>query len=356
MKVLLLGDYSSLYNNLQDGLKEVGVDATVASHGDLWKNIPRNIDLGGGGASIFSKISRKLSPIIKLNSLSGYDVVQYINPFYFYNRWLPNRWIINNIISRNKKFFLSVAGDDAYYWKYARRNLRYHPLNDLLKYDLRKDRNFMEDENSFNFNKWLVDRADGIIPIIYEYATPTYGSHEKLKKIIPIPINIKKIFYNENVVRGKVIFFHGLNRYGFKGTFHIERAFSYLTKKYKEKAEFIIKGKMPFEDYLKLMRNVNVVVDQTSAYSLGMNGLYSMGMGKVVMGGAEPESLRSYGVKSSPVINILPSADDIIEKIECLMEEREVIQERGRQSRIFVEKHHDYVKIAKEYMKIWLGN
>ena len=77
-------------------------------------------------------------------------------------------------------------------------------------------------------------------------------------------------------------------------------------KKYPHDLELIIKGRMPLRDYL-IMAKANIVIDQTSTYSLGVNGVYALAMGKVVLGGAEPESLKRLGVEESPVINVEPN-------------------------------------------------
>ena len=44
---------------------------------------------------------------------------------------------------------------------------------------------------------------------------------------------------------------------------------------------------------------------------------------------------------------------DIVKKIENLLENRSSIPDIGEQSRIFSEKHHDYIKIAKRYIETW---
>jgi len=147
--------------------------------------------------------------------------------------------------------------------------------------------------------------------------------------------------------------FHGLSRYGFKGTRHIEKAFDALNKKYPNDVECIIKGGLPLNDYLSLMRRVNVVVDQAYSYSSGMNALFAMAMGKVTLGGAEPESLLSLNVSQSPLINILPDSADIEKKIEVLLERRRQMGEMGMISREFVEDNHSHTKIAKMYLDAW---
>ena len=107
----------------------------------------------------------------------------------------------------------------------------------------------------------LVKRANGIIPIMYEYAEP-YRDFENICPTIPIPINLDKIEYQENKIDSKLIVFHGLNRRGSKGTEYIEKAFEILRKKYPNDLELVIVGNMKYKDYLKFINKVNVIIDQ----------------------------------------------------------------------------------------------
>ena len=352
MKILLLGDYSALYKNLKEGLVELGHDAVVASYGDGWKNIPRDIDFGSSGGGLVGKVKRKLSPIINVSKLIDYEVVQYINSFYLYHPMLPNKKFVNYLKSNNDKFFLSGAGDDAYYWRNGRKKLKYSPFDDFLKYDLKARDYYMNSDKSYSYNEWLASTVDGIIPIMYEYEV-SYNKHVNLRKTIPIPINLDRIDYSENVVGKKLVIFHGLSRYGFKGTRHVEKAFEILGKKYPNDLELVIDGGMPLTTYLDFMKRVNVVIDQTNSYSLGVNGVYAMAMGKVVLGGAEPESLASLGVTSTPAINILPDYKDIVSKVEFLLDSRSRIPAMGYESRLFAERTHGHKNVASKYLEAW---
>lgn len=352
MKILLLGEFSSLYKNLQEGLKELGHESLIASNGDGWKNLARDISLGDSGTDIFSKAYRKIAPFLKKEKLCGFDVVQYINPFCFYHPLLPNKLLMKSIIEGNNKFFLSAAGDDAYFWKNGRRDLRYGPFEDFLKYDLKKDSYYLSKPRAFSYNQWIVENSKGIIPIMYEYEA-SYQGNRKLLPTIPIPMNVDKIAYSDNIVSNKLVVFHGLNRYGFKGTRHVEKAFEYLSKKYPNDLELMIAGGLPLNEYLAIMKRANVIIDQTNSYSMGVNGIYAMAMGKVVLGGAEPESIISLGATKTPAINIEPSADSIIEKIEILLDEKHRIKDIGYASRSFAEKIHGHISVANQYVSTW---
>lgn len=203
-------------------------------------------------------------------------------------------------------------------------------------------------------NDFILSIVDGIVPIMFEYENCYLECKNRLKTI-PIPMNVEEIPYSENVVRGKIVVFHGLSRYGFKGTRFVEEAFEILREKYGSEAEFIIDGQMPLNEYLLLMKKTNIVIDQTNSYSLGVNGVYALAMGKVVLGGAEPESLKSFGISESPVINILPDVGDIVDKIGRLIEEKDSLRNLGVSGRMFAENLHSYKLVAEEYVKVWMS-
>lgn len=357
MKILLLGEFSGLHRNLKEGLVELGHDATVAASGDGFKKIPVDIsfDFNSSFNGAIGKAHKRLKLLSTLLDLKDYDVVQMVNPFIFPRILFPSKYSINKIIEGNDKFFLSAAGSDAYYWRYGRRNLAYGPFEDNLKYDLKLSVSPLELDKSFSFNQWLVEESNGVIPIMYEYEA-SYNNVRNRLNTIPIPINIEKIKYSDNVVKEKIVIFHGLSRYGFKGTRHIEEAFDYLRCKYPNDLELVIEGNLPLDEYLNLMSRTNVVIDQMYTYSLGVNGIYAMAMGKVVMGGAEPEGLDSLGLKSSPVINLKPNAESLIKQIELLLENKNQIIQIGFESRQFVEKVHGHVKVAQQYVDTWISN
>lgn len=356
MKILLIGEHSGFHNQLKDGLIELGHEVYLISRGDGFKKFESDVSLDSNSKGLIGKIDLLfIKPLSLIKYLKNNDIVQLISPFYFKNKYFPYKLYVKYLLSKSKKFFLLGAGDDSYYWKYARNLLRYGPFDDVIKYDLNGSSHPFDNIEAYNFNKYLLNRSNGIIPVIFDYEIG-YLNHKKKLKTIPIPINLSKIKYTENIVHDKICVFHGLNRYGFKGTKYVEEAFNYLKNKYPSDLELIIEGQLPINDYLFLMSRSNIIIDQTSSYSLGMNGLYAMAMGKVVLGGAEPEALDFLGIKDSPVINILPSSESIIDAIEKLIIDREKLKLLGYESRKYVEKYHDHIEIAKKYISVWTEN
>ena len=72
-----------------------------------------------------------------------------------------------------------------------------------------------------------------------------------------------------------------------KGTRFIESAFKKLENSKFHNHEFVIKGQLPLKQYLKEIESSTIIVDQCFSRSYGMNALYAMSLGKVVLSGAE---------------------------------------------------------------------
>ncbi|KQB03559.1 glycosyltransferase [Vibrio metoecus] len=352
MKILLVGEFSGLHKNLKEGLVELGHDVTIVSLRDGWKRIDSDISLDSDLQWPLAGLMRRFNVYTKMFQFKEYDIVQFINPFCLFYIPFLTKLLINRIIKNNKKTYLLAAGTDSFYLKYAREKMKYTPIDDYLKFDYKKSRHQYEKLNYFSFNKWFASKVNGIIPIMYEYSV-CYSDMKNLKQCIPIPMNIDDIAFHENNFNGVLKVFHGLNRYGFKGTKYVEDAFNELNLKYRGKIDTVIAGKMPLDEYLKVLQNANVIIDQTSSYSIGVNAVYSLAMGKVVLGGAEPESLKVFNVNASPVINITPDKESIIQAVEGIINDKDALKKISKQSREYVELVHDYRKVALEYIKIW---
>ncbi|PIP03782.1 MAG: glycosyltransferase [Hydrogenophilales bacterium CG_4_10_14_3_um_filter_58_23] len=349
MKILLVGEYSGLHLNLRDGLRELGHEAYIASTGDTWKNIANDISLGDQKKDLLSKFSRNMRPFMNLGKLTGYDVVQFINPLIFNPRFNINTKLIEFLIRNNNKTFFLAAGCDYLFHK--SKTLNYSPCKGCKTLDYPNGCPFTSGEE---MAASLFAKADGVIPIGYDYSL----SHSRLANIkpyVPLPLNANKVVYRQNKSLDRVRFFHGLNRPGFKGTQYVKESFDLLTNKYAKGSEFLIDGYMPLQKYLEVMQSMNVVVDQTSAYCSGMNALFAMAMGKVVLGGSEKEANEFQYGEESPVINIRPSVTSVSEAIEYCLDNKENLSEWGARSRAFVQKHHDHIAVAAKYVQIYKG-
>lgn len=366
MNILIIGEYSGFAKNLKTGLEHFGHHIVIFQEGDGWKNIDtgsnshrysiKNFEIYGFVIKktwVFSSISNIPRFVKDISKYQNYfDIVFIINYEFIrlnYEFWL-SRFSINDIkkvLKKDGKIFMSACGDDYAYLKNVK-NFKYSAYQNTGKHK------FLSKRRIKLFRK-VISYIEGIIPVMYDYAQ-SYRNLDskfqiKLLPTIPLPLNMKDIVPH-NEIKDKIVIFHGLNR-DFKGTEIIVKALENIKKKYPDKVEIIIDGKMPLSDYLKLLQRTNIVVDQCYSYSYGMNAIYSMAMGKVVLSGNEPECAEEFGVESIPIINILPDADDIEKKIEKLILDRNYINKLSKDSVIYSKSFHDCDIIAKKYISIF---
>ena len=106
MKVLLLGDYSSLGVALKEGLLQLGIDVTLAANGDGWKKI------SGADTCLFpaseggqiDKFKKYVLYPLFTDKFKGYDIVQAPGTDIF--SWRVGTKPFEKIIRDNGKFFI----------------------------------------------------------------------------------------------------------------------------------------------------------------------------------------------------------------------------------------------------------
>lgn len=355
MKILLLGEFSGFHRSLRDGLRVLGHDAIVVGSGDGTKAIPVDWHIGSNEPGFRGTLGRMFKAMRFVALMPRADVVQIVNPYVFPRGANFNNWLLQLVRHRSPRFFLSACGDDAYFVQKGIRHLRYSPIPEAVLYDYKAASHPLESLHDLDWNSHVVEMADGIIPVMYDYFVG-YKDTPKVKPIIPLPVNTDSIPFRPNERGSKIVVLHGAGRAGFKGSRHILGAFEYLSEKYPDVFEFIYVQNLPLDRYLEVMARANIVVDQANSYSSGMNALIALAMGKIVLGGAEPESNRVYEGDFVPVFNILPSAQNIVNVIEKLMSSEESFSELGWKGRLFVEKHHNYIDIASRYVNTWFAD
>ncbi|MEL7001536.1 MAG: glycosyltransferase [Bacteroidota bacterium] len=353
MKVLLLGDYSGYGPNLRDGLNALGHEVQIAVGQADWKSFYFDFEIKKKYTGISRYWKDRIYPFRILSKLTGFDIVQWIDPYPFFINYFPRKFFYEKIFNGNGKSFLVTAAMDAYFWRFAKEYLAYTPYNEMRKYDWDNFLDFKFTDRAFDFNTYVADQVNGIIAIMYDYEVSYSKRYRDKLRTIPLAVNLDKVEYKPIKHSRKLTFFHGLNRYGFKGTRYIEEAFSEICSKYPNDVEFILNKRMPFDQYIEVLSRSHVVVDQVHSYSYGMNALYSMASGKIVMSGAEPEALKAINIEEAPVINIRPDKEQIKKEILKLLEKRDSIEALGYQGREYVKKYHDHISVARQYVDFW---
>ena len=127
-----------------------------------------------------------------------------------------------------------------------------------------------------------------------------------------------------------------------------------MQKKYPDQCRITEAIDAPYAIYQKLMDDADVQLDQLYSYTPSMNSLLAMAKGVIVLGGGEEENYEIINEKElRPIINVYPSEEDIFQKLEYIVLNKERIPELSAQSIEYVRKHHNYVKVAQQYVDFW---
>lgn len=363
MKILLLGEYSNVHNTLAKGLRKLGHQVTVASDGDSWKDYPRDIDLKRDLCSRTGRISFLWRLMKALPSMRGYDIVQIINPIFFElkaERIMP---FYRYLRRHNGKIVLGAFGMD-YYWVNINtdiRPLRYSDFNigERIRTDIeaQRFRDEWEGTPKEKLNREIASDCDGIVAGLYEYWA-TYNEVPELRDkmhFIPFPIEMPE---NSPVTYdgGPLKIFAGISRgrSAYKGTDIMLAAAHEVQKRHPGLVELQIAEGVPFEQYSRMMEGSDAILDQLYSYTPSMNSLLAMSKGIIDIGGGEPENYDILGENElRPIVNVQPDFESVVREIEQLVLHPENINALKEQSVEYVHRHHDYMKVAQQYIDFY---
>lgn len=378
MKILLVGEYSRLHNSLKEGLISLGHEVILVSSGDHFKKydsdysynsyffskywLPRKakVLLYKITSIDFGKVEKGLRFYALLPKLKGFDHVQLINSdaietFPFFTRFLYKK-----LFKNSKSRSLLICGDETPIIDYLlKKEFNYSFLTPyFVDNSLKKHFEYALKYNAKSYRKtfdWLVENCQNLITSDLDYKIPMnkmgYSNH-----FIPNPINIEKLHYQELKTDSKIIIFLGINRINYfkKGIVFFEKALEIIKEKYADKVEIIVAENLPYIQYIQHYNKTHILLDQTFSYDQGYNALEAMAKGKVVFTGAEKEFLEHYGLEEDEVaINSLPDINYLVEKLSYLIENPQEIIAIGTRAKAFIEKEHDYIKIAEKYIQVW---
>ena len=127
-----------------------------------------------------------------------------------------------------------------------------------------------------------------------------------------------------------------------------------LKEKYPDKLDLRIAQGIPFDEYQRLMNGSDAILDQLYSYTPSMNSLLAMSKGIIVIGGGEPENYDILGEKElRPIINVQPDEQSVYDELEQLILHTDRIPELKRESVEYIRRHHDYVKVAEQYISFY---
>jgi len=378
MKILLIGEYNRSHHFLKNGLTSLGHEVLVVGLGDGFKKVTVDILLEESFKKGFlKKIKNLLYLLFKIDLtsihkyhqikklkpvLSNYDIVQFINENSFLCTPKYERKIFNLIKKWNRNLFLLSCGTDYISVKYAYdRKFKYSILSpyfemEELKHSFKYILKYIQ-PNYFKLHQHIYTHIKGVIASDFDYDIPLVD-HPKYLGMIPNPVNIETLSYPKKIMKNgdPIVIFHGFSKANYykKGNYLFDKALDIISSKYKSHVKIIRTTNLPYEEYIKSFDSCHILLDQVYAYDQGFNALEAMAKEKVVFTGAEQVFLDYYQLSEDQVcINALPDINQLVEKLEWLINNPSKIEEIGKNARQFVLEHHNHQKSAETYLKKW---
>ncbi|MBR4312686.1 MAG: glycosyltransferase family 1 protein [Bacteroidaceae bacterium] len=365
MRILLLGEFSNVHWTLACALRKLGHEVMVVSDGNSWREYPCDVLLYRRSSSLVHTIKYVIDILCQLPKWRGYDVVQIISPVLFL-KLKPRRLkkIYDYLLRHNKRVYMGAMSDDYQYIydSYVRRRLRYCDF-------YTPQREIDNERNRQTAYGWLytyskdmcvhvTETCNGVAAVLYEYYVAYKDDFPQKTFYIPFPIEpdstlIENLSFSTPCL---VRFFVGMDnrRDELKGTDILYKVAKRIENKYPDKCEVIATESLPYSEYIKQMKQCDVLLDQIYSYTPAMNALQAMSMGLVVVGGGEEEHYELMGEKElRPIINVQPEEEDVYRQLEQLVLHPERIPQLKRDGIEYVRRHHDSIKVAQQYLEFW---
>lgn len=382
MRILLFGEYSNVHHTLCEALRRAGHEVLLISDGDGWKNYPRDIDLRRHRPGPLGSLGYLWQLLKLLSRLRGYDVVQIINPIFLDVKPRWNRWLFRYLKSHNRKVSVGCFGDD-YYVISRMQDDRYLSYTDfyaagrVIDHEVNRRRvaAWIHSPKA-ELTQYIMAQADCLVACLYEYYR-VYDTPEFRDRLhyVALPIQIANALKTESAgdcsiaciatakveaktsssAKVKILFAAQKQRGQMKGTDQLEPLFDRLAREYPERIQLTKIVSVPFAEYQRLVSEADVIVDQLYSFTPAMAALESLGQGKIVISGYEPEYRQFIGAEEeSGIINLRPFEDEKNYRIlfETLTNDTKIAQLK-QSSQAFVRKYHDADVVAKEYIRIW---
>lgn len=364
MNVLIIGEFSAFAKHLKAGFKQLGHNVTITQDGDGWKNIEgdkddicykeyalrfrgRNIPHTGFISVIKANyfIKKELRRRYRDHNIDLIIVINYIFTSSTYKQAGVKLSFIKDRINKGTKLILAVCGGDPamrYTYPEIYREWGQEP--------------FPIHDDRYTF---LVAHAHKIIPTTYLYyeAIHNYNSYEsfdvgKISRAIPLPMTIEEKCQISSCLERKIVIFHGIIRPLMKGTFFIQPAMERIQKEFPDRVVCICKGNMPYDEYVKVFEDVDILIDQASGGNgWGVNAAIGAMKGKCVLTTCGPENGENMGIPDIPFVQIKRDENHIYETLKHLVLNPEEIDKIKLKSRNFMEQYCNCRKVAQRYLE-----
>lgn len=363
MRFLFIGDASNARYTLAKGLRELGHEALVVGTGGGWRRMHVDICLerGKGKMGAFVYLLRWLMLLPKLR---GYDVVDFNGQFMMEFKPGLKRLFYDFIRKRNRLTVTTLLGVGHYYvkgcveaklFRSSDFNIGDKPRTNSFAVEMAEG--WLNQPEVVGLSRHMAETSHLLVGTSYEYWASLHHYFPDKTRFVPLPISLEgtPIDIKETETAGPVRFFIGIQkeRSEEKGTDILWKVLQRLMGDYPTRMVINKAENIPYDEYCRMMQGSDILIDQLyTCYA--MNALKAMSMGIVAATVAVPEA---YGLLSEremfPMINLPCDEEGIYRKLEHFILHPEALAGAKRQSVEFVRKHHQHIKVARQYASMF---
>ncbi|WGL98418.1 hypothetical protein QE177_00410 [Arsenophonus sp. aPb] len=341
--VLIYGEYSGYGKSLVKGFLDLGYHSEVFSlFGDGFKKINGDFQLKGK-----SRFTKLFSLLMLIPKMLRFKNILIMNPAFF-RFGLLGPFILFLFKITNKRIILLCCGDDVEFIKRGKlKQIENWPYIDIEL----PEQNYYSKKSDIFINNIIALCAYKIIPAMYDYRKAWILSKFADKVTVTIPLACDGEILPIREIKDKIVIMHGVNREGFKGTSIIRKAVDKIKKEYGNEVKIYYPERLPLDEYLKILEKADISIDQTKCNSYGMNAIYSMLSGHIVLAPANKYFCNDLNIKKCPVESISNNVDSIYLKLKELIDNRETLLQKKIDSQKYAIEMHTPVRVAEKISK-----
>lgn len=316
-------------NTMTGSIKRLGVDATTLNY---YPNY----------------LGYKSQKVLDLNSFKNYDeanvetkkmagkIISQNDVFHFHfgstlTLDCSDLPLLNEL---NKKVIMQHWGSDVRMYSRSIKTNPYIKVKNANEDDIKRKLQFL----SKHIEHCIVSDYE-----LYEYVKDCYSNIHLIRQAIDL--DKYRVSSNKN---NKLCIVHAPSSPEIKGTKYVLEAVEKLKQKYNFDFE-LVQG-MSHEEAKKIYAKADIIIDQLLCGSYGLFAIEAMAMGKPVITWIS-EHVRDTYPKELPIISANP--DTIKEKLEYMINNRDMLNKIGNEGRFYAEKYHDSRLIAKQLVDLY---
>lgn len=316
-------------NTITGSLKKLGVEAHTLNYYPSYLGYKSDYNLN---LSSFGNINKADIETKKLASkmIAENDVFH----FHFGTSLTLDYSDLHLLKELNKKVIMQYWGSDVRMYSKAIKLNKYVKVKDMNEDSIKRKLEFI--------SKYIPDCL-----VDYELAEYVKEYHSNIH-YTRAAVDLNKYKFIKETNNKKFLIVHAPTSPEYKGTNYILKAVNELKEKYDFDFK-LVKG-MSHKEAVKIYEKADLIIDQILIGSYGLFAIETMAMGKPVICWIDDFMKEKYP-RELPIISANP--DNIKEKIEYIIKNKDMVEEIGIQSRKYVEKYHDVNIISKNMLQIY---